>query len=335
MNLDELAQFLRNFDGISRKFVLPDIIRRLRDASFNGNIPHALGEDSAAISTNSDEYVLHTTDAIVEELCVNFPRAAGFNVVLANVMDIYAAGGTPTSFAVALSYSNPQIGESMLQGLIDGSHIFCIPIVRGHTNPHSESTYIVGSATGVVEKKHILTAGGAKKDDNLILLFDSEGKRGASYKLGWDSVTDRSSAEVIERLSLMNELASKHLLNAAKDVSVAGIVGTAGMMVEYSGKGGVIDLDLIDHLRPPLIEMQDWLRMYISLGFLVSTSIDNTPKVEAIARKHKMTSLVVGTVDDSKCLYLRQGYEEVVMFDFSKGPVLTPQGKSLEGHSPS
>jgi selenophosphate synthetase-related protein len=68
MNLDEVANFLRNFDGISRKFVLPDIIGRLREASYNGNIPHALGEDSAAIATSGDEYVLHKTDGIVDEL---------------------------------------------------------------------------------------------------------------------------------------------------------------------------------------------------------------------------------------------------------------------------
>jgi selenophosphate synthetase-related protein len=335
MNLDEIAHYLRNFDGISRKFVLPDIIGRLREASYNGNIPHALGEDSAAISTSGDEYVLHTTDAIVEELCVNFPRAAGFNVVLANVMDIYAAGGTPTSFAVALSYSNPQIGESMLQGLIDGTHVFCIPIVRGHTNSHSESTYVVGSATGIVKKENILTAGGAQEGDDLILLFDAIGKRGTSYKLGWDSVTNRSSKEVMDRLSVMNDLALKHLLNASKDVSVAGIVGTAGMLVEYSGKGGIIDLDIIDEFRPPEIEMLDWLRMYISLGFLVSANRDNTREVKKTAEDHAMTSVVIGTVNDSKCLHLRQKSQDVIMFDFSKGPILTPQGNHESDNSPS
>ena len=327
MNIDELVLFLKNFDGISRKFVLPNILRRLRDASYNGNIPHALGEDSAAIATNGDEYVLHTTDAIVEELCLNFPRAAGFNVVLANVMDIYAAGGTPTSFAVALSYSNPEIGEHMLEGLIDGSHIFCIPIVRGHTNPHSKSTYIVGSATGVVKKQDILTAGGAEKGDNLILLFDKVGKRGSSYKLGWDSVTNRPSKEIMRRLSLMNNLASKHLLNASKDISVAGVIGTAGMLIEYSGKGGTIDLDAIERFCPHSIELHDWLRMYISLGFLVSTTTDNTPKVKELASQHDMTPVVIGTVKDSKYLNLKQGSQEVIMFDFSKGPILIPRGK--------
>ncbi len=317
-----------SFDGITRKFVLPSIIDKLRLESFNGNAPHGLGEDSAAIGTESDEYVLLTTDGIVENLCLNFPRAAGFNAVLANVMDIYAAGGTPTSFAVALSYSNSGIGEALLDGLITGSQIFRIPIVRGHTNPHSSSTYVVGSATGKVMKANLLTAGGARSGDALLLLFDRVGQRGESYPLGWDSVTGRSSEEVVNRLSVMNELAHEKLLTAAKDVSVAGVIGTAAMMLEYSGCGGVLDLDSLDSSRPSEIPLDDWVRMFISLGFLVATSDDNLPKVRRIAEKHDLATTAMGHADDSKAIKLRLDDEECVFIDFSKGGVFTPKGES-------
>jgi len=323
--LDEILKLLLSFDGISRKFVLPSIIDRLRLESFNGNTPHSLGEDSAAIDTGSDDYVLLTTDAILEDLCLNHPRAAGFNAVLANVMDIYAAGGTPTSFAVALSYSDSAIGEALLDGLIAGSHTFQVPIVRGHTNPRSSSTYVVGSTTGTVQVRDLLTAGGAEGGDVLVLLFDREGQRGESYKLGWDSVTNRSSDEVVTRLSVMNSLASERLLTASKDVSVAGVVGTAAMMLEYSGRGGVLDLDAIDSSRPSGIDFEDWIRMYISLGFLVATQRENLESLQEIVLKHGLSSTVIGVVDDSKEVRLRLGEEERVLFDFSKGGVLTPK----------
>ncbi|MHA1902825.1 MAG: AIR synthase related protein [Candidatus Thorarchaeota archaeon] len=328
MNLDEIVQLLHDFDGISRKLVLPSIIGKLRDASYNADTPHSLGEDSAAIGTRNGDYVLLTTDAIVEELCLNHPRAAGFNVVLATVMDIYAAGGRPTSFAVALSYSDKKIGEDLLQGLIEGSHAFKVPIVRGHTNSQSKSTYVVGSATGTVEKSELLTSGGAKKGDALVLLFDSDGKQGSSYKLGWDSVTARKSETILERLTVMNELASHQLLNASKDISVAGLVGTAGMMVEYSDKGGIIDLDAVNDSRPKSISLEDWLRMYISLGFLVAVSEEKLPQVRKIVTKHGMTMYVVGSVDDYPSLRLTSQSDERVMFDFSKGPILIPRGRN-------
>jgi len=324
--LNEIIALLNAFEGISRKYVLPEIIRKLREESYKGNSPHSLGEDSAAIGTNSDEMILLTTDAIVEELCVNHPRAAGFNVVLANVMDIYAAGGIPTSFAVALSYSDQVIGDQIMDGIIEGSHTFRIPIVRGHTNPQAESTYVVGSATGTVKKTEMLTAGGAQEGDQLVLLFDKEGKRGSSYKLGWDTVTNRESTEVVTRLAVMNELAVTGMVNASKDVSVAGLVGTAGMLVEYSGQGGIIDLDAVEKHRPRVINFKDWIRMFISLGFLVSASSENIATITEIAERHSMTAVVIGSVDMSKSLRLKQGEEEAILFDFSQGPVLTPRG---------
>ncbi len=324
-NLEEILRLLHEFEGISRKYVLPAIIGRLRSASYNGTLEHGLGEDSAAISTNSDDVVLLTTDAIVEELCLNHPRAAGFNAVLATVMDIYAAGGTPTSFAVALSYSDADIGEQLLEGLIDGSQSFKVPIVRGHTSPQSRLTYVVGSATGTVRRSDLLTSGGAESGDTLVLLFDKVGKRGASYKLGWDSVTGRSSEDIVKKLSVMNELASEHLLSASKDISVAGLVGTAGMMLEYSGRGGIIDLDAVDAFRPPSIELDDWVRMYISLGFLVAAQNQKVDRIMQIAEAHDMTAAKIGVVDDGTSLRLRLASKEAIMFDYSEGPLLIPK----------
>lgn len=324
-SLSEIIALLHQFEGISRKFVLPKILARLRKESYHGGLPHSLGEDSAAISTDSDEIILLTTDSIIEELCLKHPHAAGFNVVLANVMDIYAAGGRPTSFAVAMSYSDPKIGEQLLEGLIAGSRTFQVPIVRGHTNSQSSSTYVVGSATGTVSKHDMLTAGGAKPGDHLVLIFDKTGARGKSYPLGWDAVTGKSADAVVKRLSIMQSLAKAHLLNASKDISVAGVIGTVGMMLEYSGIGGVVDLGLINTSRPQSIPLTDWLRMFISLGFLVAVPPGNLAQTTAIAKEHDMSATVIGNTDMGTSLRLKQGDDLAVMFDYSSGPVLTPR----------
>jgi selenophosphate synthetase-related protein len=323
--LIEIVQLLRSFDGITRKYVLPRIIRKLREKSYKGDTPHSLGEDSAAIGTDSDEIVLLTTDAIVEDLCLHHPKAAGFNVVLANVMDIYAAGGRPTSFAVALSYADEGVGDEILEGLIEGSHTFQVPVVRGHTNSQSSSTYIVGSATGTVKQKNLLTSGGASEGDSLLLIFDPTGKRGSSYQLGWDTVTDRDPATVVARLSVMTHLAEEGLLNASKDVSVAGLVGTASMLVEYSGIGGVIDLDSVDATRPRSISLVDWIRMFISLGFLAAAPPENIEEIASVAKQHGMTVARVGIVDSSRTLVLQKDGKKEILFDFSSGPIITPR----------
>jgi selenophosphate synthetase-related protein len=241
-------------------------------------------------------------------------------------MDIYAAGGKPTSFAVALSYSDQDIGDAILEGLIDASQRFQVPIVRGHTNPQSSSTYVVGSATGTVKLDHMLTAGGATNGNNLILIFDSIGKRGSSYSLGWDTVTERTGESIVDRCSVMNELAERGLLSASKDVSVAGLVGTTGMLVEYSGMGGTVDLDAVEKHRPESISLEDWIRMFISLGFLVAAPQENFDSIERISKEHGMKAILIGSVNDSNQLCLKLGEEKEILFDFSKGPVLTPRG---------
>ena len=326
--LVEIVALLKSFDGITRKLVLPSIIDKVRLKSYGGDTPHSMGEDSAAIGTSGDEIVLLTTDAIVEDLCLNHPRAAGFNVVLANVMDIYAAGGTPTSFAVAVSYSDAEIGAAMMEGLVEASHTFRVPIVRGHTNPKSTSTYIVGSATGTVHKSNLLTAGGAESGDALVMIFDKEGQRGTSYRLGWDSVTGRDSDAVVKRLSIMNDLAQSNLIHASKDVSVAGIIGTAGMMLEYSGIGGSVSIDALESARPEEIPLDDWIRMFISLGFLVSAPQDSIEKIIQKAESHGLSATKIGTATNSRELVLTLGADVQVLFDYSKGPVLTPKNSS-------
>ena len=162
-------------------------------------------------------------------------------------------------------------------------------------------------------------------NDILVLIFDSAGVRGTSYSLGWDVVTNRDSYEVVRRLSVMNDIAQIHIVNASKDVSMAGMIGTAGMLVEYSGTGGVIDIDAIDASRPSSVPLEDWIRMYISLGFLVSLPLRNLKQLTTIAQEHGLSAVRIGVVDDSSSFRLKLGNDEQILFDFSKGPVLTPK----------
>ena len=123
----------------------------------------------------------------------------------------------------------------------------------------------------------------------------------------------------------MKELAEEHLVHAAKDVSVAGMVGTAGMMLEYSGKGGLLNIDSIDSTRPNAVEIEDWLRMFVSLGFLVSVSPEKLPQLVQVVEKHSLTAAKIGEVDESMRVRLRLGDEIRVLFDFTAGPILTPK----------
>lgn len=59
---------------------------------------------------------------------------------------------------------------------------------------------------------------------------------------------------------------------AAKDVSMAGVVGTAGMLAEASGTGAELDISAIP--RPADAEMGSWLTCFPGFGML---TVDATP----------------------------------------------------------
>jgi selenophosphate synthetase-related protein len=65
--------------------------------------------------------------------------------------------------------------------------------------------------------------------------------------------------------------------------------------------------------------------MFISLGFLVATSEENLPEVKRVSSSHGLTTAVIGHVDDSKSFKLKLGDDERVLFDFTKGGILTPR----------
>ena len=59
--------------------------------------------------------------------------------------------------------------------------------------------------------------------------------------------------------------------NAAKDVSMAGVVGTIGMMAEASGTGADIDVAAVP--RPDNATMGAWLSCFPGFGMLTAGSV--------------------------------------------------------------
>ena len=84
-------------------------------------------------------------------------------------------------------------------------------------------------------------------------------------------------------------------------------------------------MDSLDEFRPTDIPLDDWIRMFISLGFLVATSENNLPQVKQIAEAHGLSTVVIGQADDSKTVKLRLGNEECIFIDFSESGVFTPK----------
>jgi selenophosphate synthetase-related protein len=80
----------------------------------------------------------------------------------------------------------------------------------------------------------------------------------------WDSTSHRTPAELRAMLDAVGIARPA----AAKDVSMAGIAGTLGMLAEASGCGAVLDVARIP--RPADASMGDWLTCFPGFGMLTA-----------------------------------------------------------------
>ena len=60
------------------------------------------------------------------------------------------------------------------------------------------------------------------------------------------TTTTHKTPELVQlQISVMNNIAKKHLLTAGKDISNPGILGTLGMLLEASEVGATVELEKI------------------------------------------------------------------------------------------
>ncbi len=80
----------------------------------------------------------------------------------------------------------------------------------------------------------------------------------------WDSTSFRSPDELQRMQSIVHDLRP----SAAKDVSMAGLVGTAAMMAEASGVAITIDTDRIP--RPDGARLDQWVTCFPGFAMLIA-----------------------------------------------------------------
>ena len=293
--LKRIVREIRNFEGITRKSNIRIVKDFFKNVQFSEKIEIGIGDD-AAVLRNSDEYLIFSVDGVLPKLVREEPYAAGKASVMLNVNDIYAMGGRPIAMVNVISSSNIKRFQEILKGIAKGCEKFKVPMVGGHIHPDSEEDSLVVAIVGTA--KHLLLSNTAKPGQRLILAVDLKGKTGCRTVKSWDSSSGKTSEEVLERLETLCLIAEKGLCKAAKDVSMGGILGTVAIFLESSGTGGKIYIDKIP--KPRRIEMIDWLKAFLSFGFVLSADIEYVDEILRLFQIKKITANVIGEVKENR-----------------------------------
>jgi putative N-acetyltransferase (TIGR04045 family) len=245
--------------------------------------PGFLGDDGSPVP-GSD--LVAACDAIVPSMVERDPEWAGWCSVLVNVNDLAAMGATPVGLLDALAARDRSFASRVLTGLRRASQAYDVPILGGHTQlgvPAALSVTALGRATKPIP------GGGGRPGHRLRLAVDTAGGWRPGYAgRQWDSTSHRRTPEL---QAMLGSVAAARPA-AAKDISMAGIAGTAGMLAEASRCRAILDVTAVP--RPVTATVGDWFTCFPGFGMLTADEPGHPPLPASPAVSADCGELVAG-----------------------------------------
>jgi AIR synthase-related protein len=320
--LTELAGALRAGRGFAHKRDIGDVMDALA-RSLPGGIADlaqavAVGDDCAAIAeANGDGWLLFAIEGFLDDFVQAMPWFAGYCGVMVNISDICAMGGRPIAVVDALWSRGAEGAREVLRGLADASTRYGVPLVGGHSNNHSDRGSLAVAILG--RAKALLTSFNARPGDTLMMAIDLRGAYREPHPF-WDASTGAPAQRLRADVELLPLLAEHGLCDAAKDISNAGAIGTALMLLECSRVGASIDIDAIP--RPAGVPLQRWLQSFPSYGFVFSVRPRHVAAVRVHFESAGIACASVGEVTAEPQVWLRDGAHRALLWDLERDPFI-------------
>jgi uncharacterized protein len=315
-SLDELADYLRSHSALRAKAQ----IALVSEVLGGGSWVRGPGDDGAVVEMEGDRreagggQVIACGEALLPAFVAADPYGAGVAAVLTNVNDLAAMGAAPKAI-VDTVVAGTDVAREALRGLKAGCAMYAVPLVGGHLTIHdgppSLSAFGIGSADVVLSSTQVAagqslvvaacTTGTMRPDFPFFRSFDERG-----HRLAGD-------------VRLLADLARSGACVAAKDVSMAGLVGSLAMLLEWSRLGVTLDLDVVP--RPAGVPLASWLTCFPAYSFLLCTLAGREAECLDAFRDRGLDAEVVGQVDDSGELALRSGMSRSTVLDLAVTPV--------------
>lgn len=248
-----------------------------------------VGDDGAPVPGTD---VIAACDAIVPSMVERDPEWAGWCAVLVNVNDLAAMGASPLGLLDAVGARDAAHAARILAGLTRAARAYGVPVLGGHTQLGVPAAL---SVTALGRTDRPVPGGGGRPGHAVRLTADLGGGWRPGYGgRQWDSTTCRRGDE----LRTMTGAVAAARPAAAKDVSMAGIAGTLGMLAEASGCRAVLDVAAVP--RPPAATVGDWFTCFPGFAMLTADAPDAPPLPAGPA-----TGAVCGELTDGEGVGLR------------------------------
>jgi selenophosphate synthetase-related protein len=308
--LDAVVRAVREGPGLRAKAALALVTEVLGASDWVGGP----GDDAAVIEAGGAR-VVAGGEALWPPFVEADPRAAGVAAVLANVNDIAAMGARPLAILDTVVAPEP-VARLALEGMRHAAGLYRVPVVGGHLTirdgPPSISAFGIGELRGAPLSSRRVAPGQA-----LLLACCLEGTMRADFPY-FSSLGERGE-RIADDLRLLPGLAEDGLCAAARDVSMAGILGSLAMLLEPTASGATVDLDALP--RPPGVPLERWVTAFPAYAFLLCADPAAVGACRARFAARGLTCEAIATVDGGGELRVRRGEEERLLLDLRTEPV--------------
>ena len=284
--------------------------------------------DDGAVVMNEGTALVVGGEAILPAFVAADPYGAGVAAVTTNLNDLAAMGAWP--LALVDTVTGPRaVVRPVLEGMRWAAGLYGVPVVGGHLTSTAGPPSL--SAFGLGRADRPLSARAAAPGQSLVVAACLDGKMRADFPFfpSFDERGDRLAGDV----RLLAEGASAGWVAAAKDVSMAGLVGSLAMLLECNQLGAALDLDALP--VPAGVALRDWLLCFPCFAFLLCVPAGAEGECLRAFAGRSLAASVVGALDDTGELRLHAGGRSGVAFDLSRESVTGLAVPAAAGPAPA
>lgn len=307
--LTELAHRVRTHAGLRAKSAI-GLVSEVFGASDWLTGP---GDDGAAVPLDGTN-VVACGEALWPPFVKADPFGAGIAAVLANVNDLAAMGAVPLGIVDTIA-ADAAVARHVLEGMRFACEMYQVPLVGGHLTNHDGEPSL--SAFGFGTADHPLSVANVRAGQQLIVVAATDGEMRDDFP--FFRAFEQRRAQMAGDVRLFAQVAETGACVAAKDISMAGLVGSLAMLLEYGRFGVTLDLDTLP--RPAPVPLDRWLTCFPSFGFLLCAPAGRETACLKPFLDRGLQAAVVGDIDATGGIVLQRGTERVGVLNLTTQPV--------------
>jgi selenophosphate synthetase-related protein len=304
-----LIEAVRAHPGVAAKAELGLV----REVFGEGDWLEGPGDDGAVVMNKGSALVVGG-EAILPALVAADPHGAGIAAVSTNLNDLAAMGAWPLALVDTVTGPRPVV-RRVLEGMRWAAALYDVPVVGGHLTATAGPPSL--SAFGLGRADQPLSARAAAPGQSLVVAACIDGRMREDFPFfpSFDERGDRLAGDV----RLLAEGASAGWVTAAKDVSMAGLVGSLAMLLECNRLGAALDLDALP--VPAGVTLRQWLTCFPCFAFLLCVPAGAEGECLRAFAARGLAAAVGGAIDATGELRLHHAGQSGVAFDLSRESV--------------